>query len=727
MQVQRWRGSRALSILVVCSVFHWSCGEKRAPVEVIDPPAPTVASVAVTSGMNTLIVGQTTEFSAVAHDAGGHVVPNTPVSWSAIHPSIATISGGADSADITVIAVTPGVATFTATAAGKSASRIVTVTAPPLLDMQIVDAQWTQGVQQSDGAIPMVLNGNAAVLNVLVSASEGGAVGGQLVLTATANNGAVIHTDTAVLRTIGRQTPTFAAPTAQFLVPSSILRSGMQWQLVRDPKHLVPDSDLANDRFPRSAAATLATVTLPPLRLKFVPIVLNAHGNATGNVASDNVTDYLPTVLRVVPVGAWETTIGSPLATTATFGTPPSGGAETFWLQVLAELDLARVADIASSGTYWVGVVRPPSGFTNTAFGGFSYIPSVPTTSGPGNRTTVLVQTGWFNNTGQTADLVAHELGHAFGRRHSPCGGPSGVDPSYPTVNGSIGVAGHDVRSWALGQANSAAVRAAATGDVMGYCFPQWSSPYTYSEMLLSRQLSAPIIANPTQSRTASVSALSHRKPESVVVVRGHMNSGRITLLPTVTMTGYPTESFADSPALFDVRGQLGGPSGNPPRVRIELLDEHHRLIAAQQTDLRTLDHSPLLTFIAALPMSERDASRVSTVRVTSSIGGFAQRRSVVSVSNGNGSNAGSNGTASARSAVALVHMTTSDLASVRCLDNRMIAMVVQDHESGAVLASSPTTHVSIRAQTSAMIDITCSDGVRSARHLGVRLGQRLP
>ena len=46
------------------------------------------------------------------------------------------------------------------------------------------------------------------------------------------------------------------------------------------------------------------------------------------------------------PVGTITATIGTPFATTASFGTPPTGGAAPFWQQMLAELDLARVADV---------------------------------------------------------------------------------------------------------------------------------------------------------------------------------------------------------------------------------------------------------------------------------------------------------------------------------------------------------------------------------------------
>jgi hypothetical protein len=72
-----------------------------------------------------------------------------------------------------------------------------------------------------------------------------------------------------------------------------------------------------------------------------------------------------------------------------------------------------------------------------------------------------------------------HELGHAHGRGHAPCvqgGGIEGVDQAYPDKTGSIMEWGWDSRVNKL-------LSPMMYKDVMGYCSPNWISPYTYNAL----------------------------------------------------------------------------------------------------------------------------------------------------------------------------------------------------------------------------------------------------
>lgn len=84
-----------------------------------------------------------------------------------------------------------------------------------------------------------------------------------------------------------------------------------------------------------------------------------------------------------------------------------------------------------------------------------------------------------FVGDGSTA---AQEVGHAFGRKHAPCGNPGNVDADYPNYTpqpmGSIGEVGIDPN----GQAKDPSV----TSDFMSYCGTTWISPYTYEGLQLS-------------------------------------------------------------------------------------------------------------------------------------------------------------------------------------------------------------------------------------------------
>jgi hypothetical protein len=94
-----------------------------------------------------------------------------------------------------------------------------------------------------------------------------------------------------------------------------------------------------------------------------------------------------------------------------------------------------------------------------------------------------------------------HEVGHAHGRMHSPCGGAANPDPSYPYAGAVIGSWGYDIVANSL-------VDPMANTDLMGYCHPQWVSDFTY-EGLYTRLATVMMrhIGGPTTYRFVNVAA----------------------------------------------------------------------------------------------------------------------------------------------------------------------------------------------------------------------------
>ncbi len=651
-----------LAILALCQ----ACGGN----DVVEPVP--VVSVVVHPDSVSLQVGETAQLTASVRDGAGKELSGRTVVWSSADPSTVTVSASG-----LVTAMSAGHVAITATCEGQSGNAVVAAEAG-LQDYAVTDAQFTQGVQAANGSIPMVLGGGAAVVNVLVRAATTTSASTQLVLRLFDPSGGLVRADTATTRGPLGPTPSYLAPSAQFLLPSSLLQPGMQWQLVRDPKGLLPDDSTANDAFPRGGRAALATVSVPGLRVRFVPIVLASHGNATGAVSNGTLPEYLRTALSVHPLGTVSGFVGTPFTTSASFGTPPSGGAAPFWQQVLGELDLARIAD-TDSQVHWYGVVAPPPGFTYTAYGGFAYIPLSGQSTGPGTRTAVGVQIGWFNRPTQSRDLVAHELAHHFGRTHAPCGGASAVDASFPYAGGVIGLPGHDVYAWANGIAASAAPVDPQTGDVMGYCFPAWSSDYTFRGILQFRQ--PPVIAagRPGTART-----------EPVLVVRGTVEAGRpMTLEPAFVFTARPT------------RPERTG------AYRLEGFTVDGRVLFAYDFEPAVLDHAPdARHFMFAIPATVDLETSLYSLRVRGPEGDARLTRP-----------AGAQVAPPPGPVPQAQPLRGADgLVSIACAGTTARGMVVLDAATGAVLGTAARPSMRVLATPGTRLTVACSDGIRTTR-----------
>jgi hypothetical protein len=84
-------------------------------------------------------------------------------------------------------------------------------------------------------------------------------------------------------------------------------------------------------------------------------------------------------------------------------------------------------------------------------------------------------------------NTMAHELGHAHGRRHTyapetdVCSTPAGPDNNFPNRTADIDTYGYNIVTHELYQPK-------VHKDIMGYCEPNWIHPYTYTGLATRTQ-----------------------------------------------------------------------------------------------------------------------------------------------------------------------------------------------------------------------------------------------
>ncbi len=628
---------------------------------------------------------------AELRDSTGAVLTGRSVTWTTTAPAVASVSASG------VVEAVGGGATFVIASSGLRADSTLvrvtrTTTLPADADIAIVDAHWTQGVQDDGGSIPMILAGRAVVLNALLTATRSISAPSTLVLRLLDGGGQVVRADTARVIVPAGVVPSMAAPTVQFLVPNTALRPGYSWQLVRDPTGELPDSSVTNDRFPRGTPTVLPVVEVPPLRIRFVPIVLSAHGNVTGLASPATLPEYLRVVRALHPHGEIEATIGTPLVSAQSFGSGTTGGSSTFWIGLLGEIDAARVADPAFADAHWVGLVAPPGGFNFVTFGGFGYIPANGASSGPGTRTTALVHVGWFFRESATRELVAHELGHNFGRRHAPCGGAGGPDPAYPRADGTIGSFAHDVIAWQEGRATSAPSIPVSFGDVMGYCTPVWASTYTYQGILDFRGTAVPVALRAGGRGGVGTARVMRR----TLLVRGQARaaaSGGLELEPAMELEMPSAAPNAATSAATSAAGDH----------TVEGLSTDGRVLFRQPFSLATLDHdASVRPFAVAVPLDASSLESLASITVRGPAGQARLERS--------------RGAALIRDGTPTV-ATSGGGSEVRC-PTSTVSIAVRDAATGAVLGTARGAALRLPSGPMRSIRVSCSDGVRTATRL---------
>jgi hypothetical protein len=369
----------------------------------------------------------------------------------------------------------------------------------PSVNLRIEGMYLTQSTQRLGGSVPLIA-GREGYLRVFVVASSANSGLRPGVRVRFFRNGAPAGEE----RISGSGAPPVSMQEGtlgsswNIRLPASRIQPGLAILADVDPDNAVPETNEGDNRFPSSGSALALTVrAVPQTAIRFVPVRISANG-LQGSVGNPN--ERLALARRMFPLAGVSTDVRSVYTTSSP--PPDPSDPQIGWNEILSEIDALRVTE-GSNRTYY-GVLRLDYsvGIVGTAFVG------VPSAIGT-------------DNDSDFERVLAHELGHTWGRWHSPCGNPGGLDPNdpYPYPNGEIGVYGFDVPAGSL--------KPPFTPDIMSYCLRPWISDHTYQRVLTFRQSSGA-----TSGMTAAA------RPS--VLVWGRIQNGRPVLEPVFRIVTRP-------------------------------------------------------------------------------------------------------------------------------------------------------------------------------------------
>lgn len=482
---------------------------------------------------------------------------------------------GATGADLPLPAVTMGDAgtykVLVSNAAGQvqSDGAVLTVALASTLDLSIANLYVTQSTQTAGSTVPLVV-GKDALVRVFVLANTANAVTPQVRLTIS-NGAAVVKTYT--IPAPGASVPlapdeaTLASSWNQ-AVPGTYLQAGCAILAEVDPGGSIPESDKTNNAFPVSGTPmALNPVTLPTFAITLIPVV---QSGLTGNATEANKAQWMSRLAPMGPIAAYDVQVGAAYTTSTVLQSDGTG-----WDTLLGEIEAKRQADGNLSKRTYYGAVNV-SYASGTA--GEGYVP------GSAGSAYYRSAVGWdktgYQDGGNYPEVLSHEVGHTFGRNHSPCGTTSGLDPSYPYAGGILGTYGYDT--------STGAFKDRAIKDVMSYCSPQWISDYTYKGMLTWRQAS--IVPRIVEAAAPETEGL---------LVWGRRSGGAWVLEPA-----------------FRIRGALAFGSGTHAAVA---LDGQGRELARTEFELARVADGPegaAASFTCFLPLGAGDFDRIASLRI---------------------------------------------------------------------------------------------------------------
>jgi Peptidase M66 len=269
----------------------------------------------------------------------------------------------------------------------------------------------------------------------------------------------------------GESTDEDRTSTFNFEVPAESLPPGVTYQVFLTAKGGEVPGGAVDTRIPKDGGVQdLQVETSGKLKVVIVPVQYNADGSGrTPDVSATQLALYKATFMARYAATEVEVTARAPWSYASAISANGSG-----FSAILNAITNLRKADGVAADVYYYGAFAPKSSFGSYCGGGCVTGLSTVVQSAKTSFLRASVGVGYPGE--ETANTAAHEVGHAHGREHAPCGGADGADPNFPYPTGGIGVWGYNI-------IDKTFLSPTKGKDMMGYCPNEWVSDYTYTAL----------------------------------------------------------------------------------------------------------------------------------------------------------------------------------------------------------------------------------------------------
>jgi len=222
--------------------------------------------------------------------------------------------------------------------------------------------------------------------------------------------------------------------------------------------------------YPATGLEALGAQATGVLKVVIVPVKYDTDSSGRlPDVSEAQLAEYKKTMMGLYPTSDVQVTAREPYSWTTTISANGTG-----FDGVLNAMVSLRRRDRAADDVYYYGVFTPVASFESFCRRGC--VTGLSGLVDDAGDAYLRASVGLGYSGEDSANTMAHEIGHAHGRNHAPCGGAGGPDRQFPYKGGVIGTWGYNILTKSF-------ISPEDGTDMMGYCDNAWVSDYTYSAL----------------------------------------------------------------------------------------------------------------------------------------------------------------------------------------------------------------------------------------------------